>query len=146
MVPHLRTLFLKRKKMIKLTLFEFEKNFSLHDSDITKIDYNAENKKLILEIDYCNWFENFDDQKDFINGKISATFENISYYSYEGYDPSKLFSDYDPEILQIEIDDDGILNIYTFEFVRYEPGEDLYPIMKIKAENVEVTELERYNL
>lgn len=146
MVPHLRTLFLKRKKMIKLTLVEFEKNFFMHDSDITKIDYDAENKKLILEIDFCHWFENFDDQKDFINGKISATFENISHYSYEDYDPSKLFSDYDPEILQTEIDDDGILNIYTFEFVRYEPGEDLYPIMKIKADNVEVTELERYNL
>ena len=81
---------------------------------------------MILEIDYCYWFENF------------------SYYSYEDYDPSKLFSDYDPEILQTEIDDDGVLNIYTFEFVRYEPGEDIYPIMKIKAENVEVVELSRY--
>ena len=131
--------------MIRLTLAEFKKNFSLHDSDITKIDYDAENKKLTLEIEYCSWFENFDDQKDFINGKISATFENISHYSYDDYDPSKLFSDYDPEILQSEIDDTGMLILYTFEFVRYEPGEDIYPIMKIKADNVEVTELERYN-
>ena len=144
MIPILRILFLKRKKMNKLTLAEFEKNFSLHDSNITKIDYDAENKKLILEIDYCHWFENFDDKKDFINGKISATFENVFNYSYEGYDPSKLFGDYDPEILQTEIDDEGILTIYTFEFVRYEPGEDIYPVMKIKAENVEVVELSRY--
>ena len=98
--------------MIKLTPAEFEKNFSFHDSDITKIDYDAENKRLILEIDCCHWFENFDVQKNFIDGKISVTFENVSYYAYEGYDPSKLFSDYDPEILQTEIDDDGILNIY----------------------------------
>ena len=131
--------------MIELTLAEFEEKYYLHDSSIEKIFYDAENKKLTLEIEYCSWFENFDDQKDFINGKISATFENISHYSYDDYDPSKLFSDYDPEILQSEIDDTGMLILYTFEFVRYEPGEDIYPIMKIKADNVEVTELERYN-
>ena len=142
----LRILSLRKMEMIKLTLVEFEKNFSLHDSIIEKIFYDNENKKLILEIDCCYWFENFDDKKDFINGKISATFENVSYYSYEDYDPSKLFGDCVPEILQTEIDDDGILNICTFEFVRYEPGEDIYPIMKIKAENVEVVELERYDL
>ena len=139
-----RTLYPNKMEMTELTLVEFEKNFSMHDGDITKIDYDAENKKLILEIDYCYWFENFDDQKDFINGKISATFENVSYYSYEGYDPNKLFSDYDPEILQTEIDNEGNLNIYTFEFVSYEPGEDIYPTMKIKAENVEVVEISRY--
>lgn len=49
--------------MNKLTLVKFEKNFSLHDSDITKIYYDAENKKLIPEIDYRHWFENFDDKK-----------------------------------------------------------------------------------
>lgn len=77
----------------------------------------------------------------FTKGKI-----DLYYYSYEGYDPSKLFNDCTPEILQTEIADDGTLVIYTFEFVRYEPGEDLYPVMKIKAANVEVAELERYNL
>lgn len=128
-----------------MTLQEFEKNFSLHDSDITKIEYDAENKKLILEIEYCYWYQNFDDKEKFINGKISATFANVSYYSYDDYDPSKLFSDYVPEILRSEIDESGMLILYTFEFVRYEPGEDIYPIMKIKAENVEVKELERYN-
>lgn len=45
-------------EMIKLTTVEFEKNFSLHDSSIEKIDYDVENKKLI-----CHWFENFDDKK-----------------------------------------------------------------------------------
>lgn len=44
------------------------------------------------------------------------------------------------------IDNGGVLNIHSFEFVRYEPGEDIYPTMKIKADNVEVKELERYNL
>ncbi len=140
MVPILRALFLKRKKVNKLTLVEFEKNFSLHESNITEIDYDAENKKLILEIDCCHWFENFDEKKDFINGKIAVTFESVSHYSYDDYDPSRLFSDCDPEILQTEMDD-GVSTIYTFEFVRYEPGEDIYPVMKIKAENVEVVEL-----
>ena len=77
---------LRKMEMIELTLVEFEKDFSLHDSIIEKIFYDIEN------------------------------------------------------------DDDGILNICTFEFVRYEPSEDIYPIMKIKAENVEVVELERYDL
>ena len=48
-VQDLRILFLKRMEMIKLTLEEFEQNFSLHDSNITKIDYDAEKKKLNLE-------------------------------------------------------------------------------------------------
>ena len=79
---------------IKLTFAEFEKIFSLHDSSIEKIEYDVENKKLNLEIDCCHWFENFDDKKIFINRKIFATFENVSYYFYEDYDLSKLFSDY----------------------------------------------------
>ena len=131
-------------EMIKLTLAEFQKRYYLHDSSITKIDFNAENKKLTLEIDFCFWMQEWFVDGETDNGLIEVTFENVSYYSYEDYDLSKLFSDYEPEILQTEIDNEGNLNIYTFEFVRYELGEDIYPIMKIKAENVEVVELSRY--
>lgn len=132
--------------MIKLTLAEFKEKYYLHDSSIDKIDYDAENKRLTLTIDFCFWMQNWYDKTTPTNGFIAATFENVSHYSYEGYDPSKLFSDYTPEILHTEIADDGTLILYTFEFIRYEPGEDLYPVMKIKAENVEVEELERYNI
>lgn len=129
-----------------MTLQEFRAKYYLHDSSIEKIDFDAENKTLTLTIEFCFWMQNRYDKTTPKNGLIAVTFENVSHYSYDGYDPSKLFSDSAPEILQTEIADDDTLVIYTFEFVRYEPGEDLYPVMKIKAANVEVTELERYNL
>ena len=129
-----------------MTLQEFRRQYYLHDSSIEKIDFDAENKTLTLTIEFCFWMQLWYDKTTPKNGLIAVTFENVSHYSYEGYDPSKLFNDCEPEILQTEIADDGTLVIYTFEFVRYEPGEDLYPIMKIHADNVEVEEIERYNL
>ena len=132
-------------EMINLTLAEFAARYYLHDSSIEKIEYDATNKTLALTIDFCFWMQNWYDKTTPTNGLIAVTFENVAHYSYEGYDPSKLFSDCTPEILHTEIAD-GMLILYTFEFVRYEPGEDLYPIMKIRADNVEVEELERYNL
>ncbi len=126
---------------ITLTVAEFEKKYSLHDSSIDKIEYDAENKKLTPTIDFCFWMQRWYDKNHAKNGLIAVTFDNISHYSYDDYDPSKLFSDYTPEIWHTEIDEDGMLIMYTFGFVRYEPGEDLYPIMKIKADNVTVTDL-----
>lgn len=121
-----------------MTVAEFEKKYYLHDSSIDKIDYDIDNKKLTLTIDFCFWMQDWYEETLPKNGLITVTFENVSCYTYEDYDPSKLFSDFTPEILQTELDADGRLIIYTFEFVRYEPGEDLYPVMKIKADNVTV--------
>ena len=129
-----------------MTIKDFAEKYNLHDSGIEKIFYDAENKKLVLTIEFCFWMQEWFIEGELKNGSIEVTFENVSFYSYDDYDPSKLFGDIEPEILQTEIDSDGVLNIYTFEFVRYEPGEDIYPIIKIKAENVEVVELERYDL
>lgn len=121
-----------------MTVDEFEKRYYLHDSNIDKIDYDTDNKKLTLTIDFCFWMQDWYEETLPKNGLITVTFENVSCYTYEDYDPSKLFADFTPEILQTEIDADGMLIIYTFEFVRYEPGEDLYPVMKINADNVTV--------
>ena len=129
-----------------MTIEQFVEGYYLHDSSLVKVEFDAEKKILALTIEFCFWMQNWYDKTTPKNGLIAVTFENVSNYSYDGYEPSKLFSDCTPEILQTEIADDGALIIYTFEFVRYEPGEDLYPVMKIKADNVEVTELERYNL
>ena len=123
-----------------MTITEFEEKYYLHDSTIDKIEYDAENKTLRLEIDFCFWMQIWYEQGTPENGLIAVTFENVSFYEYEDYDPSKLFSDYTPEILQTEIENDMLI-LYTFKFVRYEPGEDLYPIMRIKAENVTVEEI-----
>lgn len=123
-----------------MTLAEFENKYYLHDSTIDKIDFDAANKKLMLTIDFCFWMQSWYEATLPKNGLIAVTFENVSYYSYEDYDPTKFLGDHVPEILQTEIAD-GMLILYTFELVRYEPGEDLYPVMKIQADNVIVTNL-----
>lgn len=124
-----------------MTVTEFEEKYYLHDSTIDKIEYDAENKKLTLTIDFCFWMQLWYEQGKPENGYIAVTFENVSFYEYEDYDPSKLFSDLTPEILDTKVEEDGTLVLFTFEFVRYEPGEDIYPIMRIRAENVTVEEL-----
>lgn len=129
--------------MINLTVSEFEERYYLHDSSIEKIFYDEENHRLTLTIDFCFWMQRWYDKNHAKNGLISVTFDNVADYVYEDYDPSKLFSDYTPDILHTEIDEDGRLILYTFEFVRYEPGEDIYPVMKIKADNVTVTDLNK---
>ncbi|MBR2733420.1 MAG: hypothetical protein IKD80_04125 [Selenomonadaceae bacterium] len=121
---------------INVTLAEFEDRYYLHDSSIDKIDFDADKKILTLTIDFCFWMQNWYDATIPKNGLITVTFENVSRYSYEDYDPTKFFCDRTPEILHTEISDDGTLILCTFEFVRYEPGEDLYPVMKINADNV----------
>ena len=121
-----------------MTVAEFEKRYYLHDSSIDKIDYDDDNQKLTLTIDFCFWMQDWYEETLPKNALITVTFENVSRYTYEDYDPSKLFGDFTPEILQTEVDADGTLIIYTFEFVRYEPGEDLYPVMKINADSVTV--------
>ena len=124
-----------------MTITEFEEKYYLHDSTIEKINYDAKNKTLNLEIDFCFWMQIWYNKNRAKNGLISVTFENVSFYEYEDYDPSKLFSDCTPEILDTKVDENNTLIMLTFEFVRYEPGEDLYPIMRIKAENVTVEEI-----
>lgn len=128
-----------------MTLAEFEEKYYLHDSSIDEIEYDAENRTLRLKIDFCFWMQNWYNEGELPNGFIAVTFDNVTFYEYEDYDPSKLFSDFTPEILHTEIADDGTLIMYTFEFVRYEPGEDLYPVMRIKADSVTVAELSRYD-
>ena len=136
----LHILYQKRKRKTKLNIVEFKGKYYLHDSTIDKIEYDAENKKLTLTIDFCFWMQEWYSENNPENGLIAVTFENVSFYEYEDYDPSKLFSDCTPEILDTEIENDMLI-LHTFEFVRYEPGEDLYPIMRIKAENVTVEEI-----
>ena len=56
----------------------------------------------------------------------------------------KIFSDeLDNEILSAEPDDNGNFVIFSVET---STDEEIYWKLKIKADNVEVTELERYNL
>lgn len=98
-----------------MTIAEFEEKYYLHDSSIEKIEYDATNKRLTLTIDFCFWMQIWYDKETPENGLIAVTFDNVSYYVYEDYDPSKFFSDYTPEILQTKIDEDGMLITQTFD-------------------------------
>ena len=131
--------------MIELTLAEFEEKYYLHDSSIEKIFYDAENKKLTLTIEFCFWMQNWFCEGELKNGLIDVRFENVAVFEYENHDFQNILDDIDTEVVQTEISDDNILEIVIREYTSFQPLEMDFWIMKIKADNVEVTELERYN-
>ena len=131
--------------MIKLTLAEFAKKYYLHDSSIEKINFDEKNKILTLTIEFCFWMQNWYKNDEPTNGKISVTFENVSLFEYEQHDFNNILENLDTEVCSTEFDDDGALEILIREYVDY-PLQMYFWLIKINADNVEVTELERYNL
>lgn len=125
-------------EVIKLTLSEFEKKYYLHDSSIEKIIYDEENKNLILEIEFCFWMQNWYSKNEPSNGKISVSFKNVSVFEYHHHDFENILENLDTEVRQTEISDER-LKIYIYE---YNEIEDSFWWIEIKAENIEVTELE----
>jgi|GEM_PF-2076529 len=130
-----------------MTLQEFRAKYYLHDSSIEKMDFDAENKTLTMKIDFCFWMQLWYKKLEPTNGFIRVTFEDVSLFEYD-YDISeRIFSDeLDSEIRDAELDDDGCLNFFFVEYSFYSDSDDIYWLLKIDAANVEVTELERYNL
>ena len=134
-----RTLYLKGMERINLTIEEFAKKYYLHDSTIEKINYDAENKTLILEIDFCFWMQIWYDKNTPENGLIAVNFETVSMFEYENHEFSNVLENLDTEIDHTEITSDGILEIYIREYVN--SNEDKFWWIKIKAENVTVEEI-----
>ena len=133
--------------MINLTLAEFAARYYLHDSSIEKIEYDAVDKTLALTIDFCFWMQNWYDKTTPTNGLIAVTFEGVSVFEYDNNITDRIFSDeLDSEIWDAELDGDGYLNFFSVEYIYNSDGNDIYWNLKIKADNVEVEELERYNL
>ena len=128
-----------------MTLQEFRRKYYFHDSSIEKIEYDAENKTLTLTIEFCFWAQLWYDKTTPKNGLIAVTFEDVSLFEYDDDIADKIFSDIDSEIRDAELDADGRLNFFSVEY-DYSSDDDIYWLLKIKAANVEVTELERYNL
>lgn len=129
-----------------MTLQEFRGKYYLHDSSIEKIDFDAENKTLTLTIEFCFWMQNWYDKTTPKNGLIAVTFENVSLFEYDDDISDKIFSNIDSEIRDAELNADGCLEFFSVEY-SYDSGrDDIYWLLKINATNVEVTELERYNL
>ena len=130
-----------------MTLQEFREKYYLHDSSIEKIDFDAYKKVLTLKIDFCFWMQLWYDKTTPKNGLIAVTFEGVSIFEYDDDIADKIFSDeLDSEIRRGEIDSDGNLVIFSVDTDFYSEREDIYWLLKINAANVEVTELERYNL
>lgn len=129
-----------------MTLQEFRRKYYLHDSSIEKIEYDADKKVLTMKIEFCFWMQNWYDKTTPKNGLIAVTFEDVSIFEYDDDIADKIFSDeLDSEIRDAELDADGNLEFFSVEY-DYNSDDDIYWLLKIKAANVEVTELERYNL
>ena len=126
-----------------MNIKEFAEKYYLHDSSIEKINFDEKNKILTLTIEFCFWMQNWYKNDEPTNGKISVTFENILLFEYDNNISEKIFSnELDSEIYSAELDED---ENFVFFSVDTDCG-DIYWKLKIKSKNVEVTELERYNL
>lgn len=85
------------------------------------------------------------DKNEPSNGLILVTFNDVSRFEYDDNIADKIFDELDNEIWEADIDDVG-LKFFSVETI-YKPNcEDIYWTLKINAANVEVEELERYNL
>ena len=126
-----------------MNIKEFAEKYYLHDSSIEKINFDEKNKILTLTIEFCFWMQNWYKNDEPTNGKISVTFENVLLFEYDDNISEKIFSnELDSEIYSAELDEDE-----NFVFFSVDTAcDDIYWKLKIKSKNVEVTELERYNL
>ena len=126
-----------------MTITEFEEKYYLHDSMIEKVEFDAENKKLTLTIDFCFWMQLWYNAEELPNGYIAVTFENVSFYEYEDHEITAVLEDLDTEIRTTKIDETGALEIIMWEYLK-KIDDDIYPTLKVKAEKVNVKEISRY--
>ena len=126
-----------------MTITEFEEKYYLHDSSLEKVEFDAENKKLTLTIDFCFWMQNWYNAEELPNGYIAVTFENVSFYDYEDHEITAVLEDLETEIRTTKIDETGALEIIMWEYLK-KIDDDIYPTLKVKAEKVNVKEISRY--
>ena len=131
-----------------MTLYELRERYYFHDSSIVKVDFDADKKILTLEIFFCFWMQEFYDKNEPSNGLIRLTFEDVSLFEYDDDIANRIFPDeLDSEILEGELDEERNLVFFSVETPDFsDDDEDIYWQLKINAANVEVEELERYNL
>lgn len=117
----------QRNMPITLTVAEFEKKYSLHDSGIEEIEYSAENKKLTLTV-YNQ------------HGLTELIFDSVSLFEYDGHEFKNILEDIDTEVVTTEFKDD-VLKIIIREYKDAPFDEDYFQI-KIKAESVTINPLD----
>ena len=121
-----------------MTIEQFAEKYSLHDSNLEKVDFDADKKILVILIKYCWWWKDCSDKREDINGSIRVTFKEVSLFEYDIDIAEKIFVNIDSEIRSGDLDADGNFIIVAVE-------DDYYQI-KIRAASVDVEELERYTL
>ena len=130
-----------------MTLYELREKYYFHDSSIVKVAFDADKKILTLEIEFCFWWQPWYNKSEPSNGLIRLTFEDVSFFEYDNDIANRIFSDeLDSEILSGELDAEGNLVFFSVETLDFFNDEEIYWQLKINAANVEVEELERYNL
>ena len=129
-----------------MTVREFEDKYYLHDSNIEKIVFDAEKNFLTLEIFFCFRMQDWYDKNEPSNGVIRVTFQNVSHAEYDEHSMENHLTDLDIEILDINVDENNTLILGTVDYGMNRGLCDGYYQLKINAANVEVEELERYNL
>ena len=131
-----------------MTLYELREKYYFHDSSIVKVAFDADKKILTLEIEFCFWMQEWYDKSEPSNGLIRLTFDDVSRFEYDDNIADRIFFDeLDSEILKGELDAEGNLVFFSVEMPDFSnDDEDIYWLLKINAANVEVKELERYNL
>ena len=107
-----------------MTIKEFEENYCLHDSELTNLEYDSVTQTATVTIDFCSSER----------GAITANFQNVSKLKY---DEDKGHGEFGNTILETQINKDG-----TFIFKQMDDDISDYYETIIKAENVEVTELD----
>lgn len=129
-----------------MTLHELRNRYYFHDSSIERVDFDAERKVLTLEISFCFWMQKWYDDSEPSNGLIRLTFKDVSFFEYDDDIADRIFSKLDSEIRSVELSDGNLVffSVETSDFS--DEDKDIYWQLKINAANVEVEELERYNL
>ena len=62
-----------------MKLSELESTYCFHESTIEKITYDKSAKKVVLEITFCRWIQDwYDEEKDAEIETLILTFENVS--------------------------------------------------------------------
>lgn len=102
--------------------------YDFHDSLLESVLYDDSNKKLSLEIDFCNWKQEWYNDAEEETSMLTLTFHNVSGVVLPGHE---LNSD---EIIEFELLGDNGVRIVVFNDIEEAPFETI-----IYAETVEVT-------
>lgn len=122
-----------------MTVRDFADKYFLHDSGIEKIEYAADDKRLMLKIDSCHWWAIDGKPNEMIIGVIRVTFKDVSRLEYDDCAANRIFAaELNNEIFRGDVEDSDTLILTIGDYL---PPEDVFYRLTICAACVEVEEL-----